>query len=92
MAAGEDDAARRLDQWLWFTRLFKSRTQAASAIGQGEIRLNRQIVTKPAQVLRPGDVLTFMRGNDVWVVRVRDLGHRRGPAPEAQQLYEIIAS
>ena len=83
---------RRLDQWLWFARFYKSRNQAAKAIEEGTFRLNRQVVGKAAQNLRPGDVLTFMRGDEVVVIRVKSIGIRRGPAPEAQNLYEIIAS
>ena len=90
MAVMEQAPARRLDQWLWFARLFKSRTQAADAIEAGTFRLNRQVVNKAAQTIKPGDVLTFMRGDEVMVVRIRATGSRRGPAPEAQGLYEII--
>ena len=39
---------------------------------------------------RPGDVLTFPQGHDIRVVRVLDCGVRRGPAPEARQLYEDL--
>jgi ribosome-associated heat shock protein Hsp15 len=83
---------RRLDQWLWFARLFKSRTQAAEAITAGAIRLNRQVVAKPGQSVKPEDILTFVRGSEVLVVRVKGPGTRRGPAPEARELYEIIES
>jgi ribosome-associated heat shock protein Hsp15 len=83
---------RRLDQWLWFARLFKSRTLAERAIEEGAIRLNRAIVAKPSQTVRPGDVLSFCRGDDVMIIRVRAPGDRRGPAEEAQNLYEIVAA
>jgi ribosome-associated heat shock protein Hsp15 len=83
---------RRLDQWLWFARLFKSRTLAERAIEEGAIRLNRTIVAKPSQAVRPGDVLSFCRGDDVMIIRVRAPGNRRGPAEEAQDLYEIVAA
>jgi len=81
---------RRLDQWLFFARLFKSRSLAADFIAGGAIRLNRRPITKPAQTIRPGDVLTYARGDDVLVIRILAPGERRGPAPEAQALYEVI--
>jgi ribosome-associated heat shock protein Hsp15 len=48
-------------------------------------------VNKPHYRLRPGDVLTFPQGRTIRVVRVLALGTRRGPASEAQTLYEDLA-
>ena len=84
------ESVRRLDQWLWFSRLFKSRTAARSAIESGGIRVNRVVILKPAHVVRPGDVLTFVRGSLAIVIRVLSAGSRRGPADEARKLYEIV--
>ena len=84
------EEGRRLDQWLWFSRLFKSRTAARAAIETGGIRVNRIVIAKPAHVVRPGDVLTFVRGSLAIVVRVLAAGSRRGPSEEAKKLYEII--
>jgi len=81
---------RRLDQWLFFARLFKSRSLAARAVQEGSVRVNRRVVAKPSHGLVPGDVLTFARGDQVHVVRVVALGTRRGPASEAQGLFEVI--
>jgi len=47
-------------------------------------------VTKPGHVLRPGDVLTIAVGGHVRVLRVKDLGIKRGPFAEACQLYEDL--
>lgn len=82
---------RRIDQWLWFARFFKSRTQAGKLCAGNRVRVNREIVRKASRPLRIGDVLTFPQGRDVRVVRVLDLGARRGPAAEAQTLYEDLA-
>lgn len=83
------DGAIRLDKWLWHARFFKSRSLAAAACG-GPMRLNGQPVAKPAQSVRAGDVLTFVQGREVKVVKVLAPGSRRGPAPEAQALYEDL--
>jgi ribosome-associated heat shock protein Hsp15 len=80
----------RLDRWLWQARFFKSRALAAQLVGKGRVRINQAIVTKAHHRIRPGDVLTFPQGPIVRVVRVVDLGSRRGPAREAQTLYEQI--
>lgn len=87
-----DPAARpiRLDKWLWHARFFRSRSLAAAACG-GRMRLNGQPVAKPAQPVRPGDVLTFVQADRVRVVRVLAPGTRRGPAPEAQALYDDLS-
>ncbi len=80
----------RLDRWLWFARVIKSRTLAAGLIEDGRVRLNRQKVTKPSQSVRPGDVLTITVGPRVRILKVVALGVRRGPAPEARLLYEDL--
>ena len=82
----------RLDKWLWQARFFKTRALAAQLVGKGRLRINQTIVTKAHHRVRPGDVLTFPQGHVVRIVRVVDLGSRRGPASEARTLYEDIAS
>jgi len=54
------------------------------------VRLNGARVGKAAQLLRPGDILTMGKGADVVAVKVLALAERRGPAPQARLLYEII--
>lgn len=83
-------ATQRLDKWLWFARLAKTRTLAAALISAGKVRVNRVRVDKPSQAVRPGDVLTASLGRAVRVIRVLDPGSRRGPAAEAQRLYEEL--
>ncbi|MEM7547670.1 MAG: RNA-binding S4 domain-containing protein [Pseudomonadota bacterium] len=86
-----DDAipGLRIDKWLWQARFFKTRSLAAKIVAKG-VRLNGQRNSKTHALLRPGDVLTFSQGTDIRVVRVLALGDRRGPAAEAQTLYEDI--
>lgn len=77
----------RIDKWLWHARFFKTRTLAAKVVSGGHVRVNGAKIAKPSYSISPDDVLTFPQANDVRVVRVQALGERRGPAPEAQQLY-----
>ncbi|MCW8088156.1 RNA-binding S4 domain-containing protein [Sabulicella glaciei] len=81
----------RLDAWLWHARVAKTKGACARLIEAGGFRLNRQTVSKAHARVRVGDVLTFALGERVRVWRVLDLGERRGPASEAQALYEEIA-
>ncbi len=82
---------QRVDRWLWFARMIKSRTQAATLVSAGKVRLNGTRIDKPSRNVKPGDVLTFPLGAHVRVLKVLDTGTRRGPAPEAQTLYEDLA-
>lgn len=84
-------AQRRLDQWLWYARFFKSRSAATRFCGQGRLRVNTRTIAKAHHHLKEGDVLTFMLGERVRVIRVVGLGTRRGPAPEAQRLYDDLS-
>lgn len=79
---------QRLDRWLWFSRAVKSRTLAAAQIEAGKIRVNLVKITKPSYCVKPGDVITSAANKDVRILQVKALGMRRGPAPEAQLLYE----
>ncbi len=81
----------RLDKWLWHARFFKTRTLAASVVSAGKVRVDGTPVSKPARSVGPGVVLTFMKEEDVKVVRILGCGTRRGPAPEAQALYEDLS-
>jgi ribosome-associated heat shock protein Hsp15 len=81
---------QRLDKWLWFARLAKSRTLAAAGVDEGKIKVNRVRAEKPSQLVKLGDVITSRLKRDVRVLRVTGLGTRRGPAAEAQALYEDL--
>lgn len=78
---------RRLDVWLWYARFFKTRTAATRACEQRRLRINGDLVRKPSQSVRVGDVLTFPWRGEIRVVRILSVGSRRGPAIEAQTLY-----
>jgi ribosome-associated heat shock protein Hsp15 len=83
---------QRLDKWLWFSRMLKSRTMAAQLVAKGKVRVNRTRAVKPSQTVRRGDVLTIALRGRVQILRVLAAGHRRGPPSEARQLYEPVES
>ena len=80
----------RLDKWLWQARFFKSRALASKICAAGRVRIDGERVTKAHAASRPGHVLTFPQARDIRVVRVIAIGTGRGPAVEAQTLYEDL--
>ena len=83
---------QRLDRWLWFSRLIKSRTSAAQLVLDGKVRVNRARIGKPSHAIRAGDVLTIALKGKVLIVRVLAPGARRGPPLEARALYEDLGA
>jgi ribosome-associated heat shock protein Hsp15 len=77
-----------VDKYLWFARFFKTRSLATKRANGGRIRINGNKINKSSDTVRIGDILTFAQGNEIRVIRVLNLGIRRGPAQEAQSLYE----
>ena len=83
--------AQRLDKWLWYARIVKSRTMAQKLIRAGAVRVD-SIRTKAADFrVAPGMVLTLTAHTRLRVLKIRDPGTRRGPATEAQLLYEDLS-
>ncbi|MBO6949030.1 MAG: RNA-binding S4 domain-containing protein [Rhodospirillales bacterium] len=85
------DDAIRIDKWLWHARFFKTRTLAQSFVIGGNVRCNKQRIEKANHSVKPGDVLTFVRGPYVRVIEIVALAERRGPATVAQTLYNDLS-
>ena len=83
---------RRLDQWLWFARLVKTRTLAARLCAGGAVLLNGLVVRKSNQLIGIGDLVALPQGAYRRTVRVLALGSRRGPAVDARLLYQETAA
>ena len=81
----------RLDRFLFFSRAVKSRTLAQKIIESGAIRVNSEKTERTDFKVGAGDVLTMSLHNRIVVWRILDCGTRRGPASEAQTLYEDIS-
>jgi len=77
----------RIDKWLWAARFFKTRSIAADAVECGKVLVNGARV-KPAKLLAPGDILSIRLGPYQHVIEVLALSNKRGPASEAQKLYQ----
>lgn len=88
--AAEAALNERLDKWLWFARVVKTRTLASSLIEGGKIRLNGARVIKPSQSVKPGDTLTVAAHHKIRVLEIIGLAERRGSASIATQLYREL--
>jgi len=71
----------RADKWLWYARFFKTRSLATKACNAGKLRISGELVSKAHHGVKPGDVLTFLQGRHVRVVKVLVLAQR--PASKA---------
>ena len=86
-----EETTTRLDKWLWYARFFKTRTQATKLIQSGRLRINGDITNKPHRTATVGMILTFPQAKHVRVIKIAEIGQRRGPAPEAMALYEDLS-
>jgi ribosome-associated heat shock protein Hsp15 len=82
----------RLDQWLWYARVAKSRSRAARLCTAGVVTVNGLAVKKAHCAIRVGDIVVVPHGILARTVLVKALGERRGPSPEAQSLYVDAAT
>jgi ribosome-associated heat shock protein Hsp15 len=77
----------RIDKWLWAARFFKTRSLAAEAVSGGKVDVNGGRA-KPSRSIKIGDQLSVRRGPYEWTVIVKGVAKQRGPATEAELLYE----
>jgi ribosome-associated heat shock protein Hsp15 len=82
----------RIDRFLFFIRLVKSRTLAQALIGTGHVRIDGKRVEKSSDEVRVGSTIALPLHGRVRVVRVLRLPGRRGPATEARACYEELTS
>jgi ribosome-associated heat shock protein Hsp15 len=80
----------RIDKWLWAARFYKTRSLASDEIGKGRVAVNGQ-PAKAAREVKVGDTVSLRREAVTRTVIVRGVSAVRGPAPQAQQLYEETA-
>jgi ribosome-associated heat shock protein Hsp15 len=81
---------QRLDKWLWFARVVKTRSLAARLVTEGHVRMNGRRTETPAHAVAPGDVLTIALERQVRVLRVVAPGLRREGYQDAKLLFEEL--
>ncbi|WP_271896790.1 RNA-binding S4 domain-containing protein [Candidatus Phyllobacterium onerii] len=90
-SSNHDSARQRIDKWLFFARVVKSRALAAKLVSGGSVRSNKDKIDQPSHGVKPGDVLTITLDRRILIYKVVSGGTRRGPAEEARTLYEDIS-
>ena len=80
----------RIDRFLFFIRLAKSRTLAQAIIAEGRVRIDGRRAVKASEEVRLGSTVTLPLRGEIQVIRVVALPARRGPPSEAQSCYEVI--
>lgn len=85
-----ESTRQRLDKWLFFARMAKSRSLAQSYIQSGQVKVNGATIRQPSHAVKAGDRLDigFERMDRVLVVKSG--GVRRGPYEEARLLYDDL--
>ena len=81
----------RLDKFLWFARMVKTRALAQQLAEGGRIRISGRVVDRAHAAVRVGDVLSFAVRGTVRVIRIEAIPVRRGPPAEARALYSDLA-
>jgi len=82
----------RLDKFLWFARIVKTRAIARKMAETGRIRIAGRVADRAHAAVRAGDVLSFARRGRVRVLKIEALPLRRGPPAEARSLYSELTS
>jgi ribosome-associated heat shock protein Hsp15 len=85
------EGRQRLDKWLWYARLARTRTLAQKLAASGHVRINRDKTDSASHPVKTGDVLTVALPDRVRVLRILAAGEHRGPASEARLLYEDLS-
>jgi ribosome-associated heat shock protein Hsp15 len=80
----------RIDRFLFFIRLVKSRTFAQAVIDSGFVRVDGKRVEKSSEEVRAGSIVALPLRGEVRVLRVLSLPSRRGPAAEARACYDEL--
>lgn len=83
---------QRLDKWLWFARVVRTRPLAAALVVEGHVRVNAQRVEISAKPVGPGDILTIALERHVRVLRIVAIAPRRGGAAAAKLLFEELTA
>ena len=81
----------RLDKFLWFVRLAKTRSFAQDVASSGHLRIDGRVTDRAHAAVSVGNVLSFPLHGRVRVIRIEALPHRRGPAPEARACYTDLS-
>ena len=80
----------RLDVYLYYIRIFKSRSIATKFVSTNRLRISGKVTQKPHKMISISDVLTMTINDNVKILKVLDIPNRRGPYSESLNFYEDI--
>ena len=80
----------RLDVYLYYIRIFKSRNLASKFVSSNRLRISGQVTQKPHKMISIGDVLTMTINNNIKILKVLNIPNQRGPYSESLNFYEDI--
>jgi ribosome-associated heat shock protein Hsp15 len=81
---------QRLDKWLWFARVAKTRTLSAALVSEGKVRINAVRIDKLAHTVRVGDTITIVMRQQMRILKVAGFAQRRGSAEVAARLFHDL--
>ena len=81
----------RIDKYLWFVRLFKTRAKASEACGKGRVMVENTPV-KASRAVVIGDTIQIKRPPVVYTFRVLDIPPTRIGAKLVEQFLQNITS
>lgn len=82
----------RIDKFLWFARIVKTRTFAQAMAEQRHLRIDGRVIDRAAAPVRIGNILTFATHlGHIRTIRIEALPVRRGSPTEAQGCYQDLA-
>ena len=62
----------RIDKFVWFVRLAKTRSIATEQVKKGKVKLNGEVI-KPAREVKIGDTVEIIKHNAVFSFKIKDL-------------------
>ena len=69
----------RIDKFIWFTRLCKTRSIATEQVKKGKVKLNGEGI-KPAREVKVGDEIGIVKHTSVFTYKIKSLlNNRVGP-------------
>jgi ribosome-associated heat shock protein Hsp15 len=86
----QSGSRQRIDKWLFFARVAKSRSLAQERVAAGHVSVNGQKVRQASHQVKAGDRLDIAMPERDLVLVVKLPGERRGPYEEARLLYDDL--
>ena len=80
----------RVDIYLYYIRIFKSRSIATKFVSTNRLPISDQVTQKPHKMISIGDVLSITINDNIKILKVLDIPKRRGPYLESLNFYEDI--